>query len=352
MSELTGSELLARQLRSEGVEDLFYLPGGPITAAAGFAADFGIRTIDCRHEQAAAMAAHAYARVKNRPGVCMAASGPATTNLLTGIANAYLDGAPLVALGGAAPQTLFDRGGFQEYDQLGMVQAITCWSARVPRTYRMPEYVNLAFRHAQGVKPGPVYLDLPGDALNRSHDESQVWFPSQTEAPARPIPDPEAIRRAIDLLQGAQRPIVIGGSGVLWSGGADALQQFIEATQIPVFTTPSARGLVPEDHEWCFPAARHQAFREADVALVLATRLQLHPGLWAAAPVRAGPEGHSDRQRPDRDRAEPWGGDRYRGGRQADAGGADDRGRRRPVAGAAGMAGTAAGRSTAPAGPR
>lgn len=287
MSERTGSELLARQLCSEGVEDLFFLPGGPITGVAGFAADFGIRTIDCRHEQAAAMAAHAYARVKNRPGVCLAASGPATTNLLTGIANAYLDGAPLVALGGAAPQTVFDRGGFQEYDQLAMVQAITRWAARVPRAYRMPEYVNLAFRHAMGVKPGPVYLDLPGDALNRSHDESQVWFPSRAEAPARPIPDPEAIRRAIDLLQGARRPIVIGGSGVLWSGGAGALQQFIEATQIPIFTTPSARGVVPEDHEWCFPAARHQAFREADVALVLGTRFNFilgfgQPPLFAA----------------------------------------------------------------------
>src|SRR5205085_7162120 len=102
MTETTGSELLARQMREEGVEDLFYLMGGPIIEIAGQAKRHGLRTIDVRHEQAAAMAAQAYARIKGVPGVCLAASGPGTTNLLTGIANAYLDAVPVVALGGAA----------------------------------------------------------------------------------------------------------------------------------------------------------------------------------------------------------------------------------------------------------
>ncbi len=131
MTDRRGAELLAKQIRDEGVEDLFYIMGGPIIEAAGFAADQGIRTIDCRHEQGAAMAAHGYARVKRMPGVCMAASGPATTNLLTGIANAYLDCVPMVALGGAAGFPTFDTDAFQEYDQLSMAQPVTRWAARV-----------------------------------------------------------------------------------------------------------------------------------------------------------------------------------------------------------------------------
>ena len=165
MAERMGAELLARQMREEGVEDLFYIMGGPIIETAGFAADYGIRTIDCRHEQGAAMAAHGYARVKRAPGVCLAASGPATTNLLTGVANAYLDGVPLIALGGAAALRSFDTDAFQEYDQLAMARPVTRWAARVHHPDRMPEYFNIARRKALGPKPGPAYLDLPGDAL-------------------------------------------------------------------------------------------------------------------------------------------------------------------------------------------
>ena len=156
MPDQMGAELLARQMVNEGVEDLFYIMGGPIIEAAGFAAEHGIRTIDCRHEQGAAMAAHGYARVKRVPGVCMAASGPATTNLLTGIANAYLDGVPMVALGGAAAFSSFERDDFQEYDQLAMAAPVTRWSSRVTHSARMPEFFNLAYREAQGPKPGPT----------------------------------------------------------------------------------------------------------------------------------------------------------------------------------------------------
>jgi len=118
MTDQMGSELLARQMVNEGVEDLFYIMGGPIIEAAGYCAEHGIRTIDCRHEQGAAMAAHGYARVKRVPGVCMAASGPATTNLLTGVANAYLDCVPMVALGGAAMAAAEEGGGGMHAGQI------------------------------------------------------------------------------------------------------------------------------------------------------------------------------------------------------------------------------------------
>ena len=286
MADQTGSALLARQMRDEGIEDLFFVMGGPIIEVAGSAKDHGIRTIDCRHEQGAAMAAHGYARAKRSPGVCLAASGPATTNLLTGIANAYLDCVPMVALGGAAAVRSFDSDAFQEYDQLAMARPVTRWAARVHHADRMPEYLNIAMRKAQGPKPGPTYLDLPGDALYKRVDEASAWFPQGGQRPARPAPNTSAVAQAIEILGKAERPIVLTGSGVFWSDASAELKAFVEQAKIPFFTTPQGRGVVPEDHELAFVAARGQAFREADVILVVGTRFNFivsfgHPPRFA-----------------------------------------------------------------------
>lgn len=284
MAETTGAELLARQIRDEGVEDMFYLMGGPIIETAGFAAKHGIRTIDVRHEQAAAMAAHGYARIKRLPGVCLAASGPATTNLLTGIANAYLDGVPLVALGGAAGYAAFETDAFQEYDQLSMAKPVTRWASRATHARRLPEFFNMAYRKARGPKPGPTYVDLPGNLLSEKLDDERVNFPPGGRAPARPAPDPDAVAQAVEMLSRAERPLVVTGSGVIWSGAAEELREFIDTTHIPFYTTPQGRGVVPEDHEVCFLGARGKAFKEADVALVVGTRLSFIIG--SASPPR------------------------------------------------------------------
>ncbi len=286
MADKSGAELLAKQIRDEGVEDMFYIMGGPIIQAAGYCAEYGVRTIDCRHEQGAAMAAHGYARVKRAPGVCMAASGPATTNLLTGIANAYLDCVPMVALGGAAGFPTFDTDAFQEYDQLSMAQPVTRWAARVTSQDRMPEYFNMAYRKSQAGKPGPTYLDLPGDALYRKADDEHVYFPSGGGERPRPQGAQDDIKRAIELLAQAERPIVLTGSGIFWSDAAAELREFIDTARIPFYTTPQGRGVVPEDHELCFLGARSKAWNEADVALVVGTRLNFivgngHPPRWA-----------------------------------------------------------------------
>ncbi len=271
MTQVTGSQLVAEQLRREGVDTLFFIMGGPIIEVAGAAEAEGIRIIDVRHEQAAAMAAHAYARATGRPGVCLAASGPATTNLLTGIANAYTDAAPVIALGGASATTQFGMDAFQEFDQVGCFRPVTRWAERALHTARLPEMVNTAFRHALGHKPGPVYLDLPGDVLYRKVEREQVHFPP----PARPVRaagDPAQIELALDLLRRAERPIIVAGSGVLWSGAEQELAAFVERTGIPFFTTPQARGAVPEDHDLCFLGARSAAFQQADTVLLLGTR--------------------------------------------------------------------------------
>ena len=292
MPEQMGAELLARQMVNEGVEDLFYIMGGPIIEAAGFAAEHGIRTIDCRHEQGAAMAAHGYARVKRVPGVCMAASGPATTNLLTGIANAYLDGVPMVALGGAAAFSSFERDDFQEYDQLAMAAPVTRWSSRVTHSARMPEFFNLAYREAQGPKPGPTYLDLPGDTLYIQSDDETVWFPKTGLRKSRPSADPDEVKEAIELLANAERPIVLSGTGVFWSDASAELREFVETTQIPFLHDAAGarrsprrpRPLLHRGSLESVPRGRRSARRGHTTQL----RRRLRP----AAALGARPQGH------------------------------------------------------------
>ena len=135
---VTGNDLVGRAIRDAGVDTMFFIMGGPINDAALAAGAAGIRLIDVRHEQAAAMMAHAYARVRGRPTVCMGASGPGTINLTTGLANALIDSVPVVALGGASPVASFGTGAFQEIDQLEIMRPVTKWAERVYDTHRNP----------------------------------------------------------------------------------------------------------------------------------------------------------------------------------------------------------------------
>ncbi|HYW88321.1 MAG TPA: thiamine pyrophosphate-binding protein [Chloroflexota bacterium] len=268
----SGSQILARALRKQGIDTFFYLMGGPMLAAESACIEEGLRAIDVRHEQAAAMMAHAYGRVLNKLGVCMAASGPGATNLITGVANAWADCAPLLAVGGSSPVSQWGRGAFQEMDQVAAFRPITKWSERCVDPKRIPEYVATAIRTAFSGRPGPVYLDLPGDILYREVDEAEVHYPGPSPRP-RPIADPGLISEAIQLLQRAERPVVISGSGILWSAAEAELQQLVEFLGIPFYTTPQGRGVVPDDHVLSFPSARATAFREADVLLVIGTRI-------------------------------------------------------------------------------
>jgi thiamine pyrophosphate-dependent acetolactate synthase large subunit-like protein len=288
MSTANGSQILARALRRLDVDTFFYIMGGPMMAAESACVEEGLRAIDVRHEQAAAMMAHAWGRVLNRLGVCMAASGPGTTNLLTGVANAWADGAPLLAIGGSSPLSQAGRGAFQEMDQVAAFKPITKWSERVVDARRIPEIVATAVRQATGGRPGPVYLDLPGDVLYKDVDESETVYPdARSVAHARAQGDSGAVTEAIRLLNAAERPVIITGTGVLWSGAEAELQQFVELGGIPFYTTPQGRGAVPDDHPLSFLAARSTAFREADLLLVIGTRLNYVIGHLAPPRFRA-----------------------------------------------------------------
>lgn len=272
MAKVDGSYLVARTLKEEGVDHLFYLMGGPNYEIVNNSEDFGIKTVDFRHEQAAAMAAHAYARVTGKPGVTTAASGPGTLNLLTGQYNAFIDCAPMITLGGAGPISDFGRDGFQEIDQVSIFEKVSKAVMRPTDPARYPEQVSSAFRIATSGRPGPVFIDCHEDVLYGQVEESEARVPSRAAKKAGPEGDSDLVREAIGLLRDATRPVLFAGGGVWWSQGFEEMREFVDRAGIPFYTTPISRGLIPEDHPLSFPAARSTALREADLVLVLGTR--------------------------------------------------------------------------------
>jgi thiamine pyrophosphate-dependent acetolactate synthase large subunit-like protein len=275
MAELTGSEILAKALKKEGTDDLFFLMGGPMLLAESSCIKEGIRPIDVRHEQSAALMGQAYSRLLQKPSVCMAASGPGVINLTTGMANALIDCCPVVAIGGSSPIQQFGRQVFQEIDQVAIMRGCVKWADRVYNLKRIPEQVNNAFQHAMSGKPGPTYLDFPGDVLYAKIDENEVDW-SMSGRPilnARPLGDPAQVDALIQALAHAKKPVIISGSGVIWSRAWDEMQQLVERAGIPFYTTPQGRGVVPDDHALSFLTMRSTAFRDADLILVLGTRM-------------------------------------------------------------------------------
>ena len=272
MASIRGEQIIGQAFKNEGVDTIFFMMGGPTSGTAASCLAHGMQGIYVRHEQAAAMMAHAYARVTGKPGICITPSGPGTANAVTGLANAWADSAPIVAIGGSAAIRATTLDAFQEMDQVAMMRPVVKAAYRVDMVQRIPEYVSIAFREAMDGKKGPVYLDLPGDILAGKVEEDSLYWPQDYRVESRPAGDPALIRRAVELLRQADKPIIVTGSGVLWADASQDLRQFVETTGIPFYTTPQGRGVVPEDHQRAFPAARSMAFREADVVLVIGTR--------------------------------------------------------------------------------
>jgi len=275
MAELTGSEILAKALKKEGTDNLLFIMGGPMLLAEASCIKEGIRPIDVRHEQAAALMGQAYSRLLQRPSVCMAASGPGVINLTTGMANALIDCCPVVAIGGSSPILQFGRQVFQEIDQVAIMRGCVKWADRVYNLKRIPEHVNTAFQHAMSGKPGPTYLDFPGDLLYSKIPEEQVDW-SMSGRPllnARPLGDPEQVDALILALSKANKPVIVSGSGVIWSRAWNEMREFVEKAGIPFYTTPQGRGVVPDDHPLSYLAMRSSAFKEADLIIVLGTRM-------------------------------------------------------------------------------
>ncbi len=276
MGLIHGGWLVARALKKEGVEVVFTLSGGHIAGIYDGCVREGIRVVDTRHEQAAVHAAEGWAKCTRTPGVALLTAGPGVTDGVTGVANAYLAGSPVLVIGGAAPLSLWDRGALQEMNQIDLLRPITKWARTVHETARLAEYTASAFRQMLSGKPGPVFLEMPMDILNNFADTDTLFDPGEPEnyrAGGRTAPDPDMVVKAAALLEKAQRPVIMAGSAVWWCDAADALRQLAERIQAPVFLNGAGRGCLPPTHPLFFSAARRKALEQADTILAIGTRM-------------------------------------------------------------------------------
>jgi acetolactate synthase-1/2/3 large subunit len=245
---MPGSDILIRALEREGVECIFAYPGGASMELHQSLTRSTSRTVLPRHEQGGSFAADGYARATGRPGVCMATSGPGATNLVTAIADAYMDSVPLVAITGQVPQAMIGKGGFQETDFFGMTLPVVKHSYLITDVNDIPRVVKEAFYIARTGRPGPVVIDFP---KNLQQARTQPVWPSAVSLRGY---DPEqraddlALNEIIGLIEKAERPVLYCGGGIITGNAAAELRQFVEATQIPVTTTIMGCGAFPETH--------------------------------------------------------------------------------------------------------
>ena len=244
---MKASELLVRCLENEGVDVIFGLPGEETLALTDALVDSTIRFVPVRHEQGAAFMADVYGRLTGRAGVCLATLGPGATNLVTGVADANLDRAPVVALTGQAGRDRVHKESHQYVDIVHLFRPITKWNARVEVGRVIPEVVRKAFKLAQTEKPGACHLELPEDVADELVEAASR--PLSTERPRRPSPDRLALRQAAELIDRAKRPLLFAGNGVIRGTASGALRLFSQKIGIPVVNTFMAKGCVPWDSE-------------------------------------------------------------------------------------------------------
>lgn len=232
----------------------------------------GINVVDVRHEQAAAHAADAYARLTGKMGVALVTAGPGVTDAVTGVANAYFANSPMLLIGGRHPTTEDLRGGLQEMDHPKLFESITRWSDTAWDTGRYPEYIAMAARHAFSNRGGPVFLDTPWDISANTVDEDAIVWPSDFRA-NRPAGVPEeTLEEIVDLLKNAEHPVVFGGTGLRWTQQPDfpdTLDAFVTSFKAPTYLNSLARGSLPFGHRYLGNRARGAALRESDVILAL-----------------------------------------------------------------------------------
>jgi acetolactate synthase-1/2/3 large subunit len=281
--KIDGGEMFASMLEREGVENIFGLQGGHIDPIFQACRDHGIRIIDTRHEQAAGHMADAWARTTGRPGVAVVTAGPGVTDIVTAVANAYIDSVPMLVVGGRYALVDDEMLPLQELHGVPLMESITKWRRLVRDTERIPEYVSMAFRQATTGRPGPVFLEIPEDVLAARVEEDEVRYPEVYRPETAPAPPPEAVEKALAILSDAERPVILAGRGVWFSGGTEELREFAELTGIPVCANGMTRGAVPEDSPLgvgsFLVTGRGMAMTGfADVALLLGGRLGMFTG--------------------------------------------------------------------------
>jgi acetolactate synthase-1/2/3 large subunit len=245
---MIGSVALVRALEAEGVDFVFGLPGGANLPMYDALVDASLRHILVRHEQSAAHMADGYARIKRKAGVCFATSGPGATNLITGIATAYADSSPMIAVTGQVPLAMIGKDAFQETDIIGVANPCTKYAFQPRAAVEIPETVKKAFYIAESGRPGPVLIDIPKDVQQAREN---IQFPDLIKVRGyNPIIDADLsqLERAVETMIKAERPIIMAGGGVILSGAFSELQAMAELLMAPVVTTFKGKGSFPENH--------------------------------------------------------------------------------------------------------
>ena len=281
MAQLTGEQIIARSLKTQGLDKLFGVVGIPVTGIANAAQKEGLTYTGMRHEMPATYAAQAVSYLGGRMGVALAVSGPGVLNAVGAFANAWSNRWPMLLLGGSYEQTGHSMGFFQEADQLTSLRPFAKYAERVEAIERIPIYIAEAVKKSLHGTPGPSYLDLPGDVIAGSVDEDRVQWAARVPDPRRTLADPRDVEAAIAALKTAEQPLIIIGKGIAYSRAEQEMRAFVEKTGIPFLAMPMAKGVLPDDHPQAAAAARSFILQNADMILLMGARLNwmLHFGL-------------------------------------------------------------------------
>ncbi len=276
---MIGAKALMQALEKEGVDIVFGLPGGANLPIYDALVDANLRHILVRHEQSASHMADGYARIKRKAGVCFATSGPGATNIITGIATAYADSSPMIAVTGQVPLAMIGKDAFQETDIIGVANPCTKYAFQPRSAHEIPETVKKAFYIAESGRPGPVLIDVPKDVQQSSADMN---FPDLIKVRGySPVVDADLsqLGKSVEILLNAERPIIMGGGGVILSGAFSELQAVAEMLMAPVVTTFKGKGSFPENHPLAMgPIGMHghaeanKMILEADCILAVGAR--------------------------------------------------------------------------------
>jgi len=279
-SVISGGHLVAKALKAEGVDTIFTLCGGHIIDIYDGCLDEGIRIVDVRHEQTAAHAADGYARQTGKLGCVVTTAGPGCTNAVTGIATAFRSESPILHIGGQSSLTQHKMGSLQDLPHVDMMTPITKFASGVFSTERVADMVSMAARECFNGAYGPSYLEIPRDILDREIpiESAVIPEPGHYRASTKSIGDPADIEKLADILVKSKSPAVLFGQQVWVSGSAQAAIDFVRALDIPAYMNGASRGMLPQDDPHHFDRTRSDAFKNADVILIVGTPFDFRMG--------------------------------------------------------------------------
>lgn len=279
MATVTGGELIAKMFTREGVKHIFTLSGLHVAPIYDGCVTEGIQVVDTRHEQAAAHAADAYARLTRNIGVAVVTAGPGVTDAITGIANAKAAESPVLLIGGAAPQYMSTKGALQETEQVALFRPITKHSARCEVAELLPQYVASAIRAMTTGRPGPAFLEVPWDILSTNVDLDRAVVP-QTYRPrgVRRLADPRMVEMAAERLAKAERPVIMAGNAVHWDQSWGAVLELAHQVDCPIFFNGMARSCFDLADRLVFQKARREALLGCDAVLLIGSPLDFRLG--------------------------------------------------------------------------